>query len=635
MRGLLAFALLVGLPQVDAHGYVLCPLPRQYRNEKQGNSHWTGLSGGSIAVDSMAQANHNAGFGAGHFAGKEPGEHGLAGEHKNLIPDSWTFGKFGQEDARGTFKAGGVMDVTIDITVHHNGWYEFRLAVPSEAGAPGGVNAEFSRTLDGPYPLTQDDLNKHILEVDMSSNGCKRNGPSGVPYCIDYQSEPGHSRCPRSGGNPTIGMAQAFTGGNKNAGYRDATGTNSGAAPYGSCCNNGGYCSDPMNNKDRFMLNADCKGKCVHKLKLKVPEGIECNHCVLQWTWQCANSRDSYPESFWNLADVAIKPKDYRGPTGCDVPGAQHGPSRLPPPPITNLKSPPPPSPFPPPFVLRRPPPPSPPPPPPSLSPPPFPPFPIFNRNSPPPPSPPPAQNSPPARSSPPPSPPPPKPSSASPSPDPSKWDHFCVTYYADFGCSWGTPLEDCPVAACIPCDINAGPQHNNPGCPPNNKYCVPSTKCMEANQHDVNIYCGSQECDAKQNERFVDKSAPFTCPGPSEDVKFPEGPFSSEAFATMCEDWCGACDPNVAPAHLEEYYAVTEENDNIFPAHHIVATCTCGGPTTHPAVATTAYYHKCPEGCEYDAALFPEKGHMDYRSRKMLFGSSPLDCPEGCMPSA
>ena len=44
------------------------------------------------------------------------------------------------------------MEVTINITAYHKGWFEFRLAVPADGGA------------DEASPITQDMLNEHVLE---------------------------------------------------------------------------------------------------------------------------------------------------------------------------------------------------------------------------------------------------------------------------------------------------------------------------------------------------------------------------------------------------------------------------------------------------------------------------------------
>lgn len=79
-------------------------------------------------------------------------------------------GPYGATAARGTFVAGGVMDVQIKLTAHHSGWFEFRLAVPVNASAP----------------LTQELLNAHVLQIDDST--------PGFPDVLDYQGLSGTPR---------------------------------------------------------------------------------------------------------------------------------------------------------------------------------------------------------------------------------------------------------------------------------------------------------------------------------------------------------------------------------------------------------------------------------------------------------
>ena len=59
----------------------------------------------------------------------------------------------GPTNARGTFLSSGVAVIKVKITAYHAGWFEFRLAVPSDGGA------------DKTVPITQTLLNQHVLEV--------------------------------------------------------------------------------------------------------------------------------------------------------------------------------------------------------------------------------------------------------------------------------------------------------------------------------------------------------------------------------------------------------------------------------------------------------------------------------------
>jgi hypothetical protein len=51
----------------------------------------------------------------------------------------------------------------------------------------------------------------------------------------------------------------------------------------------------------------------TYTIDLKLPVGIVCARCVLQWTYQTANSADGWPETFRNCADVEIKSSDNNG----------------------------------------------------------------------------------------------------------------------------------------------------------------------------------------------------------------------------------------------------------------------------------------------------------------------------------
>jgi hypothetical protein len=46
----------------------------------------------------------------------------------------------------------------------------------------------------------------------------------------------------------------------------------------------------------------------TYTVDVVVPFDVECERCVLQMTYQTANSGDGYPETFWNCADVSVIP---------------------------------------------------------------------------------------------------------------------------------------------------------------------------------------------------------------------------------------------------------------------------------------------------------------------------------------
>lgn len=84
--------------------------------------------------------------------------------------------------------------------------------------------------------------------------------------------------------------------------------------PHGSCCNGGGACSEPAQNKDRYVLEYGVNGydkptarsafETLYTVDLKIPTGIACERCVLHWTYQTANSADGCTLHFWYIAIV-------------------------------------------------------------------------------------------------------------------------------------------------------------------------------------------------------------------------------------------------------------------------------------------------------------------------------------------
>ena len=316
------------LGRASAHGNMLCPKPRQYRDSKADVAGWTNWQGISIPGDGSFNpgpqnaANLNAGIGGGvaNEFGSEPGSHGLCGDigsrHGFTAP-----GRYGPTDPRGTYVAGGTMEVTARITAWHAGWFEFRLGVPAD----GGGNKEI--------PMTQALLNEHVLEIDPSTKDYdKVMNYAGMKGLGNWQDDGGLYKCPYTGGDATTGTP---TNANPSAGFEDTTSnTPQKLWPHGTCCNDGGYCSPPDANKDRYVVefSSDASSQTVstYTIVLKVPADIECERCVLQWTYFTANSADTYPEVFWNCADVTIKAAASRAP-GSSGPGDDTGGRAAPP----------------------------------------------------------------------------------------------------------------------------------------------------------------------------------------------------------------------------------------------------------------------------------------------------------------
>lgn len=270
---------LLALPAALGHGNMLCPLPRQYRDIKPYSwTHWQGVTvPGDMSFNGGQSnaANLNAGIGGGGTGtrGTQPGSHGLCGDNgqRNAfnVP-----ALYGPTDARGTYVAGGTMSVMVRVTAYHAGWFEFRLAVPPDGGS-------------AKEPVTQALLNEHVLEIDEST--------PDYPAVVNYagmggmNGNGGPNKCSPTGG------------------HVDSTASSPNSAwPHGTCCNGGGACSPPQENKDRYIIefagsaNAGQSGVVsdrVYTVVLKVPSGIECERCTLQWAWTTANSDDNYPEA--------------------------------------------------------------------------------------------------------------------------------------------------------------------------------------------------------------------------------------------------------------------------------------------------------------------------------------------------
>lgn len=300
MKQTLALSLLaaVATTQVSAHGFLSVPKPRQYRSDtnswKTYNVHNGGglLTYGNTSPPNNDVANLNGLLGGapsnGETTGFNEGDSGLCGDKGDrkwfMAPN-----QFGPTEPRATWMAGGTARVEVAITAYHGGHFEFRLAVPEDGGA------------DTTVPITQIMLNRHILEIAPST-----------PFYSDvtnYQGMKGYGGYSGHGGE----FKCKTTGG-----HVDATATSPQVRwPHGSCCNGGGGCSAPEQNTDRYVLEFGVNGaelpasrnefQTTYAIDLKIPTGIKCERCVLQWTYQTANSADGWPETFRNCADIAVQ----------------------------------------------------------------------------------------------------------------------------------------------------------------------------------------------------------------------------------------------------------------------------------------------------------------------------------------
>jgi len=247
--------------------------------------------------------NLNAAIGGGaanQDKGSQAGGHGLCGDlgGRNGFMAG---GAYGPTVPRAVYKQGAPMQVKVLVSAYHAGWFEFRLAKPSPA----------NQAVDTTVPITQDLLNVNLLEIDPTT-------PSYAKV-IDYEHMKGYNgnggeyKCARSGG------------------HTDATSTTPQQVwPFGTCCNGGGTCSAPSANTHRYIIDDDIPFTNVHSkklydIRLKIPTSVgTCDRCVLQWAWTTANSQGTYPEAFWNCADIKIESAGFSGTVGCDA-GDQGG----------------------------------------------------------------------------------------------------------------------------------------------------------------------------------------------------------------------------------------------------------------------------------------------------------------------
>eukprot|EP00729_Bicosta_minor_P020087 gene20087-23163_t len=191
--------------------------------------------------------NLNAGIGGAasnsQTSGWMEGDHGLCGDigsnfQASCFTEAWTRkaftagGVYGPTKPEVEYTAGSVARVNVQVTSYHAGWFEFRLAVPTDGGA------------DYTVPVTQAMLNQHVLKVAASTP----NYPAVLNYTGlrgygGYTGHGGEFRCPVSGN------------------HTDPTSTSpQGKWPHGSCCNGGGACSDPAHNTDRYVLEFGSSG---------------------------------------------------------------------------------------------------------------------------------------------------------------------------------------------------------------------------------------------------------------------------------------------------------------------------------------------------------------------------------------
>jgi len=261
----------------DAHGFLATPAARNVVFKVGPQFPSSSNIGGNGDIQNL-----NAGIGGGGEgqALELSQGHGLCGDDATLQRFNGD-GPYGASAATltTTYAEGAWIDVNVAVTAYHYGWFEFRLC-----DFPDGTSLD--------APVTQACLNEHVLAFDVNDALQRYGGKmhDGIASPSDYTAQSEHVRC---GGIPD--------------------------APRGSCCKGGGDCSAPAANNDRFVLpKATSDGR--YQLRLKLPAGVTCERCTMQWMYQTGNSPYSYPEAFWNCADIAITGDGNTGGAITDAP---------------------------------------------------------------------------------------------------------------------------------------------------------------------------------------------------------------------------------------------------------------------------------------------------------------------------
>eukprot|EP00929_Paragymnodinium_shiwhaense_P052441 TRINITY_DN2626_c0_g2_i2.p1 TRINITY_DN2626_c0_g2~~TRINITY_DN2626_c0_g2_i2.p1 ORF type:complete len:449 (-),score=58.89 TRINITY_DN2626_c0_g2_i2:151-1497(-) len=181
----------------------------------------------------------------------EPSSHGLCGDpgQGRAEPSSFAASKYmAPTPVQRTYKAGDIVEFRIAVTAHHKGHYEFRICDMALDGT------KFSSAEEG-----QACLNKWVLERAPVDPACSAHHKNADCQPID-EKHPGRWYLPP----PNDHTMQAGPN------FHDED------APSSV----GGY----------------------HVMKYKIPEGLSCTQCTLQW--------------YWSSGNTCIYDADYLGPDG-------------------------------------------------------------------------------------------------------------------------------------------------------------------------------------------------------------------------------------------------------------------------------------------------------------------------------
>ncbi|GBG28983.1 Hypothetical Protein FCC1311_052042 [Hondaea fermentalgiana] len=253
---------------VRGEGFLLFPPSR--------NLVYNGGSRGENGIDDMDAGGAQAEFSNGH---------GLCGD-QSWRREMQSPNEFGGGLPLVTYAENSTIEINVTITTHRKGYFEFRLCDLDDDG------------LDLNEAITQSCLNEYVLEFDIeyTESSYKDQMEDGRTSPADYKG---------SGGLASSSEAYKCK--------------NLYASPTGSCCNNGGDCSQPNSNKERWVVPLAEAGP-VYTMRYSLPEGVTCDRCVLQWYYQTGDDEIAYdapnglatflyPAGTWNCADIAIVPE--------------------------------------------------------------------------------------------------------------------------------------------------------------------------------------------------------------------------------------------------------------------------------------------------------------------------------------
>ena len=207
--------------------------------------------------------------------------HGLCGDNiqRQIFTAPSPLGPVDPEQTGNHYIQGSTIEVSVLLTAHHYGWFEMRLCTPSSDDEP----------------VSQECFNEHVLEIDVDATVADFEAQStftmdsGISSPADYNGGADNYRhentkCPN--------ILNALYGSN-------------GKGPSGSCCNGGTLAGNSCTSSNRWVVPRPA-GTNLYSTKWRLPAGLICSRCTLQWFYQTGNSPGGYPEGFWNCADIAI-----------------------------------------------------------------------------------------------------------------------------------------------------------------------------------------------------------------------------------------------------------------------------------------------------------------------------------------